>query len=82
MAYQPTLADIEEFEDPQKKGGFVPTLADIPQQPQHSPLQALLTIGGGIAQGAESANKFANVTLEEVYDVIGMKNDLSVLFKK
>jgi len=31
-------------------------------------------------QGAKNANKIAQKTLEEVYDVIGIKNDLSVLF--
>ncbi|MBN2016079.1 tryptophan--tRNA ligase [Candidatus Dojkabacteria bacterium] len=33
-----------------------------------------------LRSGAKSASEFANVTLEEVYDVIGMKNNLSVLF--
>jgi len=67
MAYKPTLSDIEEIQQKPSEGGFTPSLADIPQQaqptkfmgisfqPQHSPLQALLNIGGGIAQGAESA---------------------------
>lgn len=35
-----------------------------------------------LSEGAKSANVFANATLEEVYDLIGLKNALSVLFKK
>lgn len=67
MPYQPTLSDIEDIESKPRKDKFIPTIADLPQQaqptrfmgipfqPQQSPLQALLNIGGGIAQGAESA---------------------------
>jgi tryptophanyl-tRNA synthetase len=35
-----------------------------------------------LSEGARKATKLANKTLEEVYDIIGIKNDLSVLFRK
>jgi len=35
-----------------------------------------------LSDGAKKANSFANSTLEIVYDTVGLRNELSVLFKK